>query len=97
MSLKYAVLGFVVACLVVAGCRTGNSVWSKPGYQAVPAVGGASRTYSPTQSVSPYQQSSPNYGGSGTTAQGYSQPSYSAPNYGGSGSAGSSYGGSGGR
>ena len=92
MSLRYAALGCVVACLVVAGCRSGNSVWSKPGYQAAPINNGASRTYSPTQSVSPYQQGSQSYGGSSTAA-----PSYSAPSYGGSGSTGASYGGSGAR
>ena len=92
MSLKFAASVFVVACLIVAGCRTGNSIWSKPGYQAAPAVGGASRTYTPTQSVSPYQQGASSYGGSSTAA-----PSYSVPSNGGSGSTGASYGGSGAR
>jgi len=53
-------------CLTVAGCQTGNSVWSKPAYQAAPATNGARRTYTPTESVSPYQQHN-SYGGGSST------------------------------
>ena len=91
MLLKYSAVGCGLACLVIAGCQTGNSIWSKPGYQAAPVNNSASRTYTPTQSVSPYQQGSSSYGGSGTS------PNYAAPSYGGSGSSAASYGGSGGR
>ena len=56
MSLKFTLLATIAVSLTVAGCCSGGSCWSKPGYQAAPAAGSASRTYTPTETVSPYQQ-----------------------------------------
>ena len=66
MSLEIKLVVFAAICSVVAGCQTGNSIWSKPGYQQAPVTNGASRIYTPTESVSPYQQNNSGYGGSST-------------------------------
>ncbi len=71
MSLKRSAFAGVAICAVMAGCQAGNSVWNKPEYQPAPVNDGASRTYSPIESVSPYQQQGPPIsGGSGTTSGG---------------------------
>ena len=83
MSLKFTLLATIAVSLTVAGCRCGGSCWSKPGYEAAPAAGSAGRIYTPTETMSPYQQAPITSGGSATAYdQGYSQ---SAPAYGGSG------------
>lgn len=87
MTLKLTLVLGISLSLTAAGCCSGGSCWSKPGYQAAPATGMAGRIYTPTETVSPYQQgpatyqSTPaNYGGPGTT---YGE---AMPSYGGSGS-----------
>ena len=83
MSLKFTLLATIAVSLTVAGCCSGGSCWSKPGYQAAPAAGSASRTYTPTETVSPYQQGPVTSGGSGTA---YNQSYQQSPaTYGGSG------------
>jgi len=71
MFFKSAVFTVAVfaCCLTLTGCQSGESIWAKPGYEAQPAGSGASRTYTPTETVSPYQ-SQPSYGGSGTASSG---------------------------
>ena len=89
MSFKFTLLAaIVVVGSIVAGCRCGGGhCWSKPGYQPAAPTSAASRTYSPVESVSPYQ-SAPTAAGSGTTyapsggsGTTYSQPTYSQPAY----------------
>jgi len=64
MYLKYSACAVALICLGFAGCQTANSVWTKPGYVPAPVTNGASRTYTPTEAVSPYQQGPSSYGGS---------------------------------
>ena len=83
MSLKITLIIGIALSLTAAGCCAGGKCWSKPGYQAAPAAGSASRTYTPTETVSPYQQGPATSAGSGTVYdQGYQQ---SPTTYGGSG------------